>query len=91
MKSTVRRLARVRHAVCAVILQGAAAIIIGLVQSNTALMLGGIVTVLLATALLAATHVVTPVLEGEIVVSQQPQLPDAHAHMHALPELPQAA
>lgn len=91
MKSTVRRLARVRHAVVAVILQGVAMISVGLIQSSVVLMLGGIASVLLAVSALVATYLVTPVLEGEIFVSQQPQLPDVRTHMHAPTELPQAA
>lgn len=87
MKSTVRRLARVRHAVVAVILQGVAMIIVGLVQSNNVLMLGGIVSVLLAAGALAATYLVVPVFEGEVVVPQQPQLPDVRTHMRAPTEL----
>jgi uncharacterized membrane protein len=91
MKSFIRRLGRVRHAVAAVILQGVALAVAGLFQANTVLVASGIVAVLLAVVALVATFVVEPVLEGAVVVLQQPQLPDVRARALHMKELAQAS
>lgn len=91
MKSFIRRLACVRHAVAAVILQGAVLASAGLFQTSVVLVVGGIVVILLAAVALVATFVVVPVVEGEVVVLQQPQLPDVRAHAPRTRELVQAS
>lgn len=90
MKSIIRRLARVRHAVAGNILMGAVAALGGLFQANPALVIGGIAMILLAAAALVATFVVEPALEGQIYVVQQPQLTDVRAHVPRTKELAQA-
>lgn len=105
MKSFVRRMARVRHAVYGVIVQGVILALAGLYfdlknvpnrQQNPLfeppVLIGlGLTAVLLATVLVVATYRVAPVLEGEIVVLQQPQLPDVQTHTRPHTDLPQAA
>lgn len=91
MKPFIRRLARVRRAVTTVILQGLVAAGAGLLQANTALLVGGIVAILLAVSVLVATYRVDPVLEGVIVELRQPQLPDVQTHTHCTRELAQAS
>lgn len=105
MKSFVRRMARVRHAVYGTILQGVMTALAGLYlnvmnvpnrQQNplldpTVITGLGLVVVVLATVLVVATYRVAPVLEGEIVAMQQPQLPDVQAHTRSHTDLPQAA
>jgi hypothetical protein len=105
MKSFVRRLPRIRHAVYATVLQGVIMAAAGLYfdlknipnrQDNPLLdppvLMGlGVTVAVLATVLVVASYLVAPVLEGEIVVLQQPQLPDVQTHMRPHHELPQAA
>lgn len=101
MKPLIRRLARVRHAVYGILLQGVLTVLAGLYfQANQPstmqlspillIVLGGTVASL-ATVAVIATYVVNPLLEGEILVMQQPQLPDVQTHMRCTPELSQAA
>lgn len=101
MKSLIRRLARVRHAVYGALLQGVLTVAVGLffqaqhtpnMQLNPVFLIafGGTVAVL-AAAMVVATYLVDPVLEGEVVVLQQPQLPDVQTHMRRTPELSQVA
>lgn len=104
MKTFIRRLARVRHALYAAILQGALVILAGHYLGSTgknhqdnpllsapALIGAGAAVVLAATVLVFATYLVAPALEGEIVALQQPQLPDVQAHMRPHTDLSQAA
>lgn len=106
MKSLIRRLARVRHTVYGNVLMGVAAVIAGLIQyknalyatspqapqiTPTQLMVGGGIWILISAVTLVATYRVQPVLEGEIVVLQQPQLPDVQVHAHRTKELAQAS
>lgn len=90
MKTCIHRLAQVRHAVYGNVLMGAVMTIAGLFQASQALMVGGICWILVSITVLVLTHLVSPVLEGEIVVLQQPQLPDVQTHMRRTPELTQA-
>jgi len=101
MKSLIRRLTRVRHAVYGALLQGVLTALAGLyfqaqhvpnLQMSPVflIVLGGAVAVL-ATAAAISTYVVDPVLEGVVVDVQQPQLPDVRTHTRRTPELPQAA
>lgn len=105
MKSFVRRLANVRHAVYGFLIQGVIVAAAGLYfdvnnienhQDNplfaAPFLIGfGALCAVLGAGLVVATHLVEPVLEGEIVVLQQPQLPDVQTHTRPHPELPQAA
>lgn len=89
MKLTVRRLARARHGLAAVVLQGVAGTAAGLYQANVAVTLGGIMAILLGVAALTATYLVDRPARGElfIVVPQQPQLPGVRAHAAHTTEL----
>ncbi len=106
MKTLIRRLARVRHAVIGNVLMGVILVVAGAIQyknalyatpeqpaeiSPTALMVAGAFWILLSAVTLVATYRVEPVLEGEIVVLQQPQLPDVQVHTHRTKELAQAS
>ena len=92
----IRTLARLRHAVYGNVLMGAVLTIAGLVQANVALMGAGIGWILLSCVVLVLTFTIDRgtaelTFVGEIVVPQQPQLPDVQTHMRCTPELPQAA
>lgn len=81
MKSLIRRLARVQHAVAGNVLLGVIGVVAGLIQDNVVLLVGGIAWILLATAVLVATYLVDPVIEGEVLYfEQQPQLTGVRAH-----------
>jgi asparagine N-glycosylation enzyme membrane subunit Stt3 len=101
MKTLIRRLARGRHAVYGALVQGVLAVLVGLFLqtkntpnmqlSAVVLIVIGAGAVILAVMALVATYRVSPVVEGEIVALQQPQLPDVRTHMRRTPELTQAA
>ena len=91
MKSLIRHLGKARHAVAGNVLMGVMLVVAGLIQANVALMLGGIVAILLSVAVLVATYVVDPVLEGVIVELQHPQLTDVQTHTHCTKELARAS
>lgn len=105
MKSMIRSLARSRHAIRGNVIIGVVTVVAGwLLQAHDARHTGtpaqisplavivlGIVVIVAASVALVATYLVEPVLVGEIVVAQQPQLPDVRAHAPHMKELAQAA
>jgi hypothetical protein len=105
MKAFVRRLAKVRHAVYGNIVLGVMTALAGLYfdlaniqnrQQNPlfepAVLMGlGTTVALAATVLVVATYLVAPVLEGEVIVLQQPQLPDVQTHTRSHTDLARVA
>lgn len=105
MKSFIRRMAQVRHAVFAVVLQSVLIALIGTYfdlknvpnrQGNplldpSVLIAGGATAAALSIGLLVVTYCVSPATESKSFTVNQPQLSDVHAHMHRTSELPQAS
>jgi hypothetical protein len=91
----LKRISTNPYAIGTVALQGAAGLAAGLIQDNAVLIAIGGIGLLLFLALVVGIRLVLPLggplLEGEFVVPQQPQLPDVQAHTRPHTDLAKVA